>query len=151
MPISDFNPYGTGYTVSESTVQKSSGLDTDYNTNRTYKIQNNYSRNPINKKAVAYKIHAPPFQKMVAHPSSFHHKRAEFADHNIYVTKYHDDELYAGGTPTNLVAVQAFVRGLIVKKMSSMMTSSSGYNSVFSMSRGLKTSQSCLARSSRCH
>ena len=116
MPISDFNPYGTGYTVSESTIQKSSGLDTDYSTNRTYKIQNNHSRNPVNNKAVAYKIHAPPFQKMVAHPSSFHHKRAEFADHNIYVTKYHDDELYAGGKYTNQSRGGAGVRAWANRK-----------------------------------
>jgi len=84
MPRSDFNPHGVGYTVEEKVVRKSSGLDTDYNTNRVFKIQNQSSRNPVNGKAVAYKIHAPAFQKMVADPDSFHHKRAEFADHNIY-------------------------------------------------------------------
>ena len=101
MPRSDFNPHGVGYTIEESVVRKSSGLDLDINTNRTFKIQNPASRNPINGKAVAYKILTPDFQKMVADSDSFHHKRAEFADHNIYVTKYHDGELYAGGKYTN--------------------------------------------------
>lgn len=38
---------------------------------------------------------------MLADKESFHHKRAEFADHNIYVTSYRDGELYAGGKYTN--------------------------------------------------
>ena len=101
MPPSEFNHLGIGYTASETIVQESSGLDTNYDTNRSYKIQNESSRNPVNGKAVAYKIHVPPFQKMLANLDSFHHKRAEFADHNIYVTKHRDGELYAGGKYTN--------------------------------------------------
>ena len=101
MARSDFNPHGVGYTVEETVVQESSGLDTNYDTGRTYQIQNASIKNPINGKPVGYRIHAPPFQKIVADPNSFHHKRAEFADHNIYVTKYQDGELYAGGKYTN--------------------------------------------------
>ena len=101
MPINDFNPHGTGYTVSETVVEKSGGLDTNFDTGRTYKIQNSSSRNPVNGKAASYKIHLPGFQKMLADAGSFHHKRAEFADHNLYVTKYRDGELYAGGKYTN--------------------------------------------------
>ena len=101
MPRSELNPQGTGYVVKETVVEDSCGLDTDYDRNRTFKIQNAAVRNPVNGKPVGYKIHAPAFQKMLASPESFHHKRAEFADHNIYVTKYKDGELYAGGKYTN--------------------------------------------------
>jgi len=101
MPRSKFNPHGVGYTVEENLVKHSSGLDIDYDANRTYKIQNVSHRNAINGKPVAYKIHVPPFQKMLADPDSFHHKRAEFADHNIYVTAHRDNELFAGGKYTN--------------------------------------------------
>lgn len=101
MPRSNFNPHGVGYTIEESVVSKSCGLDLDINTNRTFKIQNVAVRNPINGKPVSYKIHVPPFQKMIADPDSFHYKRAEFADHNLYVTRYKDGELYAGGNYTN--------------------------------------------------
>jgi len=101
MPRSDFNPHGIGYTVNETLVPTSAGLDIDYGVNRVYKIQNAAIRNPINNKPVGYKIHAPPFQKMLADSESFHHKRAEFADHNIYAVRYHDGELYAGGKYTN--------------------------------------------------
>ncbi|KAL9111142.1 MAG: hypothetical protein Q9227_004405 [Pyrenula ochraceoflavens] len=101
MPIDDFNPHGTGYIVSETIVPQASGLDLDPDSNRVYKIQNAAVRNPVNHKPVAYKIMAPSFQKLLSHPVSFNHKRAEFADHNIYVTTHRDRELYAGGWYTN--------------------------------------------------
>ncbi|KAI4244876.1 MAG: hypothetical protein L6R40_002782 [Gallowayella cf. fulva] len=101
MPRSEFNPHGVGYTVEQTLVEKSGGLDIDVDRNRTFKIQNTSSKNPINGKPVSYKIQAPPFQKLLADADSFHHKRAEFADHNLYVTKYRDGELYAGGKYTN--------------------------------------------------
>ena len=101
MPRSDFNPHGVGYGVQETIIEQSGGYDLDSDSNCTFKIQNAALRNPVNGKPVAYKIHAPPFQKMLADKESFNHKRAEFADHNIYVTRYADDELYAGGKYTN--------------------------------------------------
>ena len=102
MPLSDdFNPHGVGYTVTQTAVTHSAGLDASPDTARTFKILNAASRNPVNGLPVGYKIHSPPFQKMVAHPSSFHHKRAEFADHTLYVTSHRDGELYAGGRYTN--------------------------------------------------
>ncbi|KAI9787631.1 MAG: hypothetical protein M1839_000162 [Geoglossum umbratile] len=95
------NPHGTGYVVRETVVEESSGLDLDRNQNRTFEIQNAAIRNPVNGKPVAYKIQAPPFQKILADKDSFHYKRAEFADHSIYVTAYKEGELYAGGKYTN--------------------------------------------------
>lgn len=101
MPRSDFNPHGVGYAVQETLIDRSGGFDINTDHNRTFKIQNSSVRNRVNGKPVAYKIHAPPFQKLLADPDSFHFKRAEFADHNIYATKYRDGELYAGGEYTN--------------------------------------------------
>jgi primary-amine oxidase len=101
MPRSELNPHGVGYTVSETPITNSGGYDLDYDANRVFKIQNSTVKNPVNGKPVAYKIHAPPFQKMLADKDSYHYKRAEFADHNIYVTSYRDDELYSGGKYTN--------------------------------------------------
>lgn len=100
-PRSEFNPHGTGYYTQETVVAKSGGYDLDFDKNRTFKIQNTSVRNPINNKPVAYKIHAPPFQKGIADKDSFTYKRAEFSDHNIYAVKHKDGELYAGGQYTN--------------------------------------------------
>ena len=101
MPRSDFNPHGVGYTVQETLVPQSAGLDTNQDVGRVFKIQNTAVRNPVNGKPVAYKLHVPPFQKMLADPDSYHFKRAEFADHNLYAVRYRDGELYAGGKYTN--------------------------------------------------
>ncbi|GAM82038.1 hypothetical protein ANO11243_000170 [Dothideomycetidae sp. 11243] len=101
MPRDDFNKHGNGYYTTETVVETSGGYDTDYNFNRTYKIQNSAVKNPINGKAVAYKIMAPPFQKIISHEDSFNYKRAEFSDRNIYAVKYRDNELFAGGKYTN--------------------------------------------------
>jgi primary-amine oxidase len=97
MPRSDFNPQGTGYYTQETVVETSGGYNLDFDKNRTFKIQNAAVRNPINGKPVAYKIHAPGFQKILSDAESFNYKRAEFSDKNIYAVKYRDGELYAGG------------------------------------------------------
>lgn len=101
MPRSDFNPHGTGYYVRETVISESGGYDLNTAANRTFKIQNANIRNPINGKPVAYKIQAPDFQKILSDKESFNYKRAEFSDHNVYVVKYKDGELYAGGKYTN--------------------------------------------------
>ena len=101
MPRSDFNPQGTGYYTQETLIETSGGYNLDINKNRTFKIQNSGVRNPVNGKAVAYKIHAPDFQKIISDNDSFNYKRAEFADKNIYAVKYREGELYAGGKYTN--------------------------------------------------
>jgi primary-amine oxidase len=38
---------------------------------------------------------------MLAHPDSIMAKRAQFAQHHVWVTKYKDGELWAGGEFTN--------------------------------------------------
>lgn len=101
MPRSDFNPHGTGYYVDETVIEQSGGYDLDTSKNRLFKIQNPNVRNPINNKPVSYKIMAPDFQKILSDKDSFNYKRAEFSDRNIYVVKYRDGELFAGGKYTN--------------------------------------------------
>lgn len=112
MPYSkDLNPYRTGYTTREFPIEQSGGFDFDMTKNRVFKIRNNSSINPVTKSPVGYKVVMPDFQKMLADPESFHHKRAEFADHNIYVTKYREGQLYAAGQYTNQSRGGLGVRG----------------------------------------
>ncbi|KIW74137.1 hypothetical protein Z517_12547 [Fonsecaea pedrosoi CBS 271.37] len=101
MPMDDFNPHGNGYISKMSLVEKAGGIDLDSSKSRVFMIQNAQITNTVNKMPIAYKIVAPPMQKILAHPDSYHFKRAEFADHNIYVTKYRQDELFSGGKYTN--------------------------------------------------
>jgi len=39
---------------------------------------------------------------MLAHPDSIMAKRAQFAQHHVWITKYKDRELWAGGEFTNM-------------------------------------------------
>ncbi|KAK0725476.1 copper amine oxidase [Lasiosphaeris hirsuta] len=95
------NPHGVGYTVQKTELTSSGGYDLDASRNRTFKIINPSSRNPINNSPVGYKLMIPPMQPILADPDSFHFKRAEFADRSVYVTRFAEGELYAGGLYTN--------------------------------------------------
>ena len=95
------NPHGVGYTVRRTEIGESGGYDLEVATNRTFKITNPSVRNAVNGTAVGYKVMVPPMQPILADAESFHHKRAEFADRSVYVTRYAEGELYAGGLYTN--------------------------------------------------
>lgn len=95
------NPHGTGYTVKRTPITTSGGYDLDVSRGRTFKIINPESKNPVNGASVGYKVHIPPMQTMLADSDSYHYKRAEFADKQVYVTKHAEGELFAGGKYTN--------------------------------------------------
>ena len=95
------NPYGTGYAVQKTVLDTEGGYDLDPLKNRTFKITNPSKINPISMKPVGYKMHIPTTQLLLAHPKSVAAARAEFAHHHVWVTKHHDDELWAGGKFTN--------------------------------------------------
>lgn len=102
MPMDDkLNPYGIGYIAEETRLAKESFADLKPETARVFKIQNPNVLNPLTKKPVAYKIHGPPTQMLIANPASFNSRRAEFARHAFHVTRYHDGELFPAGEFTN--------------------------------------------------
>jgi primary-amine oxidase len=86
--------------VQSTVINTSSGLDANPFSNRVFKVQNFSNRNPISGKPVGYKISTPPTQLLLAAPNSIQANRALFARHHIWVTKFQDDELYAGGRYT---------------------------------------------------
>jgi primary-amine oxidase len=94
------NPMGNLYEVRKTSVARSAGLDLSPWTNRVFKIQNDAHTNPVSGRPVAYKVTTPPTQLLLADPSSIQANRALFAQHHMWVTKYRDDELYAGGRYT---------------------------------------------------
>ncbi|OHW98995.1 copper amine oxidase 1 [Colletotrichum incanum] len=83
------NPNGNAYQVQETPITTSIGLNAAPQNARLFKIQNFSKRNPVSGKPVGYKIVPPPTQLL-----------AFFAQHHLWVTKYKDDELYAGGRYT---------------------------------------------------
>ncbi|CRK31911.1 hypothetical protein BN1723_014575 [Verticillium longisporum] len=94
------NPNGNYYEVRQTPITTSVGLDAVPQNHRVFKIQNTNKLNPISGKPVGYKIAPPATQLLLADPNSIQAKRALFAQHHLWVTKFKDDELYAGGRYT---------------------------------------------------
>ncbi|KAJ5727959.1 copper amine oxidase [Penicillium malachiteum] len=95
MPINDpavHNLFGIGYTTTRSIVETESALELDIAKGRVYKIVNENVQNGITGGPVGYKLIPQPSQMILAHPSSYHFQRSEFAEHAIWVTRYHDGE-----------------------------------------------------------
>ncbi|EEQ35018.1 copper amine oxidase [Microsporum canis CBS 113480] len=78
------NPYGVGYVQETKVIKRSTAADLSVPDARVFKIRNDNIINPTSGKPVA-----------------FNRKRAQFATRPIWVTKYHEDELYAAGEFTN--------------------------------------------------
>lgn len=95
------NPFGNGYEVVRKPVTKSSSIHASPFTNLTIKMANTNKTNPISQRPVAYKFIPSPTQLILADPESIVAKRAAFAQHHVWVTKYKDDELFAAGEFTN--------------------------------------------------
>lgn len=103
MPLDDptvHNPFGIGYTTTSQIVPAESGHDLDHTTNRVFKIINEDVINPVTNGPVGYKLVPYYSQLLLAHPSSFHARRSEYGAHAVWVTRYHDDELFASGHHT---------------------------------------------------
>lgn len=101
VPWDDKNPYGTGFKNVGKVIEKSCYLDADIQSNRSVKIVNENKINPVSGKPVGYKIIGKPTALLYAQPGSVARKRAAFATHHYWVSKYKDQEFYAGGVWTN--------------------------------------------------
>jgi primary-amine oxidase len=73
----DTNPHGNGYIAKRTTLEHSGGYDLDSKKGRIFMIENPNKKNPVNGRNVAYKIHLPAVQPLLADKTSFHNKRAE--------------------------------------------------------------------------
>lgn len=101
MPLDDYNPHGNGYRAVQNEIEKEGGYDLDWAKSRVFSVKNTHLSNPINGLPKGYKLMFPPVPPLLSHATSLNAKRAEFADHHLYVTKYRPDELFSGGKFTN--------------------------------------------------
>lgn len=102
LPVhTETNNFGMGYRATSTVIRQAGFADLNVTRNRTFKIRNDSHINAVSQKPVAYKIHAATSQMLLMAPDSYARKRAAFAEHAIWVTKYQDDELYAAGEFTN--------------------------------------------------
>jgi primary-amine oxidase len=98
MPMDEKNPFGVGYVTKNKLLSKSTPSDSA--PNRTHKIINSSIINKSSGKPVAYAILSPTKQMLLAHPNSWHGKRAKYAFHPFWVTAHRDGELFAAGDYT---------------------------------------------------
>ena len=94
------NPFGVGYISKTTPVEHETGLDLDFTKNRVFKIVNEKTMNPITSTPVGFKIVPCYSQMLLAHPSSYHSRRSEFAEHAIWLTRYDDDDIFPSGRHT---------------------------------------------------
>jgi len=91
------NPRGNYYEVRKTPIKRSGWADAAPQHNRVFKMVNTTRKNRISGNPVGYKLTPPATQLLLADPECIQYKRATFAQHHLWVTKYKDDELYAGG------------------------------------------------------
>ncbi|SJM84406.1 related to copper amine oxidase [Zygosaccharomyces bailii] len=96
-----YNQYNVGFRQKRTFVERSGSVDQSPFTNRTYKVINENSINPVTLKPVGYKFEMPAKQMILASPSSYNVRRAKYATKQLWVTKYQDEQLYAAGEFTN--------------------------------------------------
>lgn len=103
LPIDDpkiHNPFAVGYVTKSTFVDQEQGLDLDYTKNRIFKMVNEQKVNHITGTPVGFKLVPHYSQMLLAHPTSYHAKRSEFASHAVWVTRHDDEEMYPSGRYT---------------------------------------------------
>lgn len=95
------NPFGNLYEVQRRPVEQATWIDAEPRLNRVLRIENRSKKNDISGKRVGYKLVSPVTQLLLADEESTMAKRAQFAQHNHWVTGYRDGELWAAGEFTN--------------------------------------------------
>ncbi|KAL2262283.1 hypothetical protein VTK26DRAFT_1835 [Humicola hyalothermophila] len=96
-PSTVHNPFGVGYTTRQTVIEHEAGLDLDHTVNRVFKVVNERRINPTTRTPVGFRLLPCYSQPLLAHPSSFHAKRAEFGGHAVWVTRYSEDEMFPAG------------------------------------------------------
>ena len=103
LPIDDtavHNPFAVGYKTETDIIESEGGFDLDFTKNRTFKIINEHNLNSITGTPVGFKLLPCYSQLLLAHQTSYHAQRSEFANHAVWVTRYDDEETFPSGRHT---------------------------------------------------
>ena len=95
------NPHGNAWRLVKTPFEKSGSADAAPFANRCFKIVNENKINSISQNPIGYKVVPQPCQLLLAAKDSVVRRRARFAEHHIWVTRYRDGDLWAGGKWTN--------------------------------------------------
>lgn len=124
------NPLGVGFRTHPTTITNECGLDLDVASNRTFKIVNENITNPVTGTPVGFKLVPHPSQMLLAHPSSYHAKRAEFAAHAVWVTRFHEEELFPAGNFTMQSLGGEGIQSWIKSRADNGKTQGNGHSSI---------------------
>ncbi|KAI1387630.1 copper amine oxidase [Hypoxylon trugodes] len=93
------NFYGNAFYAKRTKLDTTGKAATDYNgaTSRTWEICNTSKLHPYSKKAASYKLVSREVPGLLPKEGSLVWKRAGFARHAVFVTKYNDDQLWPAG------------------------------------------------------
>lgn len=86
--------------MAKTSFTKSDFADASPFDNRVFEI-NEDILNPISSRPVGLKLIPQPCRLLLAGPYSLVRRRARFAEHHLWVTRYRDGDLWAGGNWTN--------------------------------------------------
>ncbi|THX18515.1 putative copper amine oxidase [Aureobasidium pullulans] len=101
VPEGPENPHGNAWKVIKTPITTSGWRDADSLNNRAFKIVNESRLNTVSQQPVGYKIVPHPCQLLLAGTDSVVRRRARFAEHHFWVTRYRDGDLWAAGKWTN--------------------------------------------------
>lgn len=90
------NPHGNAWRIVKTPFEKSGFADAAPFENRCFKIVNEKHINAISQNPVGFKLVPQPCQLLLAGKNSVVRKRARFAEHHVWITKYRDGDLWAG-------------------------------------------------------
>ncbi|TWU72970.1 hypothetical protein ED733_003858 [Metarhizium rileyi] len=110
------NPHGNFYQVRRRVVDRATYVDAEPRLNRTLRLENAGRKNAVSGRNLAYKLAVPATQMMLADEESVHARRAQFAQHNAWVTGYRDGEFWAAGEFTNQSRLEAGGVGDMVRR-----------------------------------
>lgn len=101
-PMGEGNEYGNAMTTTQTPLRTESeaARDLDLGRNRYWKVVNPTVTNRLGQ-PVAYKLLPGANSTFLVHPESSLGRRAEFARHHLWVTRYDDHERYAAGEYPN--------------------------------------------------
>ncbi len=102
-PLGPENRQGTAFRSVATTLrsEEEARRSIDPTRSRHWRVSNPGSLNRLGL-PVAYKLLPQGTPALLAHEDSVHAQRARFAQHNLWVTAYHPDEIAAAGFFTNL-------------------------------------------------
>lgn len=94
---SERNYYGNAFYARKTPLTKAGGYDYCHDTMRTWSIVNPSKLNKVSGKPVGFSVVCRENPRLMAKPGSLVWKRAGFARHSIWLTKYKDGQLYPAG------------------------------------------------------